>query len=139
MRTKMQPASTYLAALSAFIAGGCQHLDYAERIITLDGFSDRNYTELDEHLGESVCIRGRLSIDSTHHSVHFALRPIQDGNIITIGFSRIISGLSYDYVRRHGMVDGARYRVCGTLRDATPFRQCNYNDCKWYRLENSRT
>jgi len=101
----------------------------------LNGFSDGNYAELNRHLGASVCIRGRVTIDTA--GVYFALRPIENEGIIDIGFSRIISGLSAEQVRRNHMVDGGRYRVCGTLRDATPFRNCDHDQCKWYELENA--
>jgi len=137
MSTKAQSAAAYLAVLSSLLVGGCQHLENAYRDIMLHGFSDRNYVELNRNLGGPVCIYGRLSIDSVHQSVHFPLRPIQDGDVIVIGYSRILPGLSYDYVRRNGMVDGESYRICGTLRDATPFRRCDQNHCKWYKLENA--
>lgn len=137
MSMKTQSASAYLAALSALLVGGCQHLEHTYRDIILDRFSDRNYAELNSNLGVPVCIYGRLTIDSVHLSVHFPLRPIQDGDVTVIGYSRILPGLSYDYVRRNGMVDGESYRICGTLRDATPFRRCDHNHCKWYKLENA--
>lgn len=126
-----------VVAFAALLSGGSQQTEQLYHNIILDGFSDRNYVELNREIGSPVCVYGRLSIDPPHQSVHFSLRPMQVGDIVTIGYSRINSGLSYEYTRRHGMVDGRRYRVCGTLRDATPFRQCDYNYCRWYRLENS--
>jgi len=105
--------------------------------IVLDGFSEGNYGKLDRSVGDPVCIYGRMSIDSIHDSVYFPLQPMEEDEVITIGFSRVISGLSYDYANRNGMVDGQSYRVCGILRDATPFRQCGHNRCKWYKLEDA--
>jgi hypothetical protein len=78
-----------------------------------------------------------MYIDSAHRGVYFPLEPGESDGVITIGTSRIISGLSYDYALRRGMVDGESYRVCGTLRDATPFRQCDDDRCKWYELQNA--
>jgi hypothetical protein len=135
MNTKVLAGTAYLVILSIPLSAGCQSLERTSHDIVLNGFSDRNYVGLNRGMGASVCISGRISIDTA--GVYFALRPIRDGDIIDIGFSRIISGLSDEQVRRNNMVSGGRYRVCGTLRDATPFRQCDYDHCKWYRLENA--
>lgn len=128
---------TLLGSFCTVSTSGCQHIDSNYRVVTLDGFSDRNYVELNRSLGQPVCVHGRLSIDAVHQSAHFALQPIEDRGNIDIGFSRVVSGLSHEYVRRNGMVDGESYRICGVLRDATPFRQCDNNLCKWYALENA--
>ena len=135
MTPKFLPTVACVGFLGTLSTSGCQHLQDVDRHIVLHGFSDVNYVELNRNIGAFVCVRGALSIDSA--GVYFALQPIEDRNIIDIGFSRIISGLSYQHVRRNGMVSGRSYRVCGTLRDATPFRQCSHDHCKWYKLENA--
>jgi hypothetical protein len=137
MNSKAPFAIACLVILNSFSVTGCRHVEHTDRNIVLDGFSDRNYVELNRSLGARVCVYGRLSIDSVHHSVHFALQPVELEGIINVGFSRIISGLSYERVHRDGMADGESHRVCGTLRDATPFRQCDQDHCKWYKLENA--
>lgn len=137
MSTETLSATACLAILSIILSAGCQHLGHARRDLVLERFSDRNYAELDRRLGAISCIRGTIYIDSIHRSVYFPLESGEDDGVITIGISRIISGLSYDYALRSGMVDGESYRVCGVLRDATPFRQCDDPNCKWYKLENA--
>jgi hypothetical protein len=117
------------------LSAGDQPRDHRSREIVLRGFSDSAYAELDRGMGTPVCIRGRISIDTA--GVYFALQPIQAGDIIDVGFSRILLGLSNEQARRNNMVNGRRYRLCGTLRDATPFQQCDHDHCKWYELQNA--
>lgn len=136
MSTKILATAGYLAIFGGvLLSSGCQHLEHSSHDIVLDGFSNRNYVELNRSIGASICIRGRISIDTA--GIYFALRPIRDRDIIDIGFSRVISGLSDEQVHRNNMIGGGLYRVCGTLRDATPFRRCDYDHCKWYELENA--
>jgi hypothetical protein len=128
---------TSLIILSVVLIAGCQHVESYSRDVEINGFSDTNYAKLDGRLGTPVCILGQLTIDKVHRAVYFPLQTNKDSDVITLGLSRIISGLTYDDARRNAMAHGKRYRVCGTLRDATPFRRCDNNRCKWYRLENS--
>jgi hypothetical protein len=130
------PLALCLAILGTVLITGCRHVTNGSHDIVLDGFSDRNYLNLDRSLGSPVCIRGKVIIDRFHGGVYFPLQTNKNKEVITIGLSRIISGLTYDYARRNAMVGGKSYRVCGTLRYATPFRHCDDNDCKWYRMEN---
>jgi hypothetical protein len=126
----------YFVVIS-FLLASCEHIDYSNNEIVLDGFSDRNYVKLNNGLGARVCIRGMIFVDPIHRNVYFPLEPSEEGGVITIGISRVMSGLSIEYAVRRNMIDGQHYRVCGTLRDATPFRRCDYDRCKWYRLENA--
>ena len=124
-----------LAILSTFLLSACQHVDQAYRDIVLHGFSEGNYAQLNPRIGTAVCIRGRLSVTSM--GLHFPLQPVEDAGILSPGYSRIVTGLSYDYARHNKIVDGGNYRVCGTLQDATPFQRCDRNDCRWYELTDS--
>lgn len=103
--------------------------------IVLHYFSKKNYVELQKHLGQKVCVTGNLSIDSM--GVYYPLQPIGHEDVIDIGFSRINTGLSRLSVLRRGMVNGKVYTVCGLLKDATPFHNCDTNLCKWYALTNA--
>lgn len=136
MSEKSFPVLARFAIPSAALVIACQHVQSSSQEISLHGFSNRNYVNLNKALGTFVCVRGKILIDSTHQVVYFPLKPIIENDVITIGVSRV-KGLSYDYVHRNAMVDGRRYRVCGNLRDATPFQECEDNDCRWYNLENA--
>ena len=126
----------YLAILSTALVFGYQHIENYSKDIVINDFSDSNYASLDRNLGTPVCVRGKVTIDQFHGGVYFPLQTNKDKDVITVDLSRVSSGLTYDYARRHAMVHGKSYRVCGILRDATPFRHCDDNYCKWYRLEN---
>jgi len=123
----------WIAAVVSF--GGCYHRGEAPELIVLESFSDGNYAALNSHLGSSVCILGTLSVDSS--GVYFQLRPMEDDGIITIGVSRVVLDITGDEASRNGVAHGERVRACGALRDATPFRECEDNYCKWYKLENA--
>ena len=111
-------------------------MDQAEREIVLDGFSDSNYATLNQSIETSVCIRGVVWVSSMG-GLHFPLKPGEEDGVITLGYSRILTSLGYDYALRHRIVDGRKYRICGTLRDATPFPKCDRDDCRWYELVDS--
>lgn len=135
MSNKSLHVAVRLTILSTFLLNACQHVDQANQDIVLHGFSDGNYAQLNPRIGTAVCIRGRLSVSSM--GLHFPLQPVEDKGVLFPGYSRIVTGLSYDYARRNRIVDGGIYRVCGTLRDATPFRQCDRDYCRWYELGDS--
>lgn len=130
------PVVVRLALVSTLLLSGCQHMDQAYREIVLDGFSDSNFSQLNQNMGTPVCIRGRLLVTTV--GLHFQLEPSEDDGVISPGYSRIITGLKYDYAFRNGIVNGGNYRVCGTLRDATPFPKCDRDDCRWYKLVDSK-
>jgi hypothetical protein len=117
------------------ILSGCQHVGEPYREIDLDRFSDSNYSHLNPSLGDFVCIRGKLVVSSM--GLHFPLKPVEEEGVLSPGYSRIVTGLSYDYALRNRIVDGGNYRVCGILRDATPFPNCSRDDCRWYELGNA--
>lgn len=135
MSTRILAAAVPFTFLSAFLLIGCQHVDPTYRHLVLDGFSDSNYSQLNQSIGAPVCIRGRLVVSSM--GLHFPLQPIEDNGVLSPGYSRIVTGLSYDYALRNRIADGGNYQVCGTLRDATPFPQCERDDCNWYELDDS--
>ena len=128
------------ATLSACVPQGAgsvgSNVDNHTHEIVIDGFSDSNFTRLDRSLGDSVCITGKVTVDQFHGGVYFPLRTNSDSDVIVVDLPRVVSGLDYYYAGRNGIVHGGRYRVCGALRDATPFRLCDDNSCKWYRLDN---
>lgn len=135
MSAKALPAAARFTILSTFLLNGCQHVDQAYREIVLDGFSDSNYSQLNQGIGTPVCVRGRPVVSSM--GLHFALAPSEQNGVLSPGYSRIGTGLNYDYALRNRIVDGGNYRVCGVLRNATPFPQCDRDDCRWYELGNS--
>lgn len=129
----MKRANRLNLVLSCILAGqlACVHSQTEYSEILLDGFSDSNYAKLNSNLGSPVCVRGRIQIDSM--GIYFPLRPAEEGDVIDIGFSRILSGYSL-VDDPPQMRDGGVYTVCGILRDATPFRRCDHNYCRWYNL-----
>jgi hypothetical protein len=135
MSNKALKVAVRLTILSAFVLNGCQHLDQPYREIVLDGFSDSNYSQLNQSIGTPVCIRGKLVVSSM--GLHFALQPSEENGVLSPGYSRIVTGLNNDYALRNRIVDGRNYRVRGMLRDATPFPQCDRDDCRWYELGDS--
>jgi hypothetical protein len=114
-------------------AEGCSHGNLRKDSVYIDGYSESNYPLLDKSLGRYSCIVGRLLIDT--HGIFFPLQPIEKNGIIDVGFSRILTALDDEYVRKNNLRGGRVYRVCGILRDATPFPICETNDCRWYKLE----
>ena len=135
MNIEHLPVTVRLALLSTLLLSGCQHVGQTYRDLVLDGFSDSNFSQLNQNLGTPVCIRGRLFVTTV--GLHFPLAPSEDDGVLSPGYSRIITGLKYDYALRNRIVDGGYYRVCGTLRDATPFPKCDRDDCRWYELRDS--
>lgn len=122
-----------LALIPLLFACSDRNSDYPE--LLLDGFSDGNYVQIMGNIGNAVCVTGDLSIDSM--GVYFPLQPIERDGVIDIGFSRINTNLSFDYASGAGLQHQQTYTVCGILRDATPFEQCDSRFCKWYELRNA--
>ena len=122
------------ALISMSLAGGCQHKPDTTDQISIQGFSDINYTALNRGLGSHVCVYGRVVVDRFHGGVYFPLQPHMKDGIITVDPSRVVSGLSYNYTQSRQVRNGNKYRICGILQDATPFPKCNNNYCKWYKL-----
>ena len=129
---------TSLVAICVVALGfiGCHHFSPDEHDIVLAGFEQSNYLVLNEHVGERVCVVGRLSIDT--EGVYFALQPLERGELVDFGFSRIKVDLSGEHLERHNLESDRTRRICGDLRDVTPFRQCRDNFCKWYELANAK-
>jgi hypothetical protein len=103
--------------------------------IVLHEFSEGNYAALNRGLNNSVCVTGRLSIDSM--GVYYPLQPVEQEGAIDIGFSRVNTGLSRSLASRKGLRDGRVYTICGVLKDSTPFKGCDNNHCRWYVLTNA--
>ena len=135
MSGRLSLTTIWLAALSVTLVGACQHDRQSSRYILIRDFSKGNYDSLNSSLGLHVCIRGRVTVDRFHGGVYFPLQAYEDNGVITVDPSRIVSGLTYDYARGRGVSHRKIYTVCGLLRDATPCQKCDYNQCKWYRLE----
>lgn len=121
------------AALSCH---GCNHVDTIARDIVLDGYEDSNYEALNNSLGAKVCVIGTLSIDTA--GVYFPLQSLESGDLVNFGFSRINASLSHAPLASNEMRTGQVYRICGKLKDVTPFRKCSDNWCRWYELESAK-
>lgn len=132
MIPKCRPFYLPMVSIIFVVVSACEHSDGVAPSIALNGFSDRNYGPLNDNIGNYVCVNGVISIGP--NEIYFPLRPIEDDEVMDIGFSRIILPIDRSYVERDGITSGKRYRVCGTLQDATPFQQCDNNYCRWYRL-----
>lgn len=104
--------------------------------VSLRGFTKGNYTALERSLGRYTCVTGTLSVDSM--GVYFPLQPMEEDNVIDIGFSRVDTGLKRSVVLKEGLIGGRVYTVCGLLKHATPFKGCETNDCKWYALTDAK-
>jgi hypothetical protein len=106
-----------------------------EADINLNDFSAQNYSNLNSNIGRNVCIEGKLTDDTA--GIYFALQPIELDGVIDVGFSRL--NIIFDNDRRPKRIlsRGRRYTVCGDLEESTPFKRCQGNLCKWYRLSNA--
>jgi hypothetical protein len=121
--------------VAALHLAGCHHVDVSEGDIVLDGYQDSNYVALNGVLGTNVCVIGRLSIDTA--GAYFPLQPLERGSLVDFGFSRINTSLSDEFIKQNNMKSERKYRICGALKDTTPFHQCTNNYCKWYELQNA--
>lgn len=119
-------------AFAVITAGGCGRAIASPASIMLKGFSQSNYTSLERSLNGKVCITGKLVVNSM--GIYYPLQPMEKDGIITIGFSRISIEIDRAYVTRRGLKSGRNYTICGLLEDATPFKKCGTNHCKWYKL-----
>lgn len=120
------------AALTVLVASGCYRPPTSSQNIVLNGFSNQNYVLLERYIGNKICITGKLSIDSM--GVYYQLQPTEEENIIHLSFSRINTGLNRSLTIRKGLNNGSVQTICGLLKDTTPFKGCDTNDCKWYAL-----
>jgi hypothetical protein len=111
---------------------GCVHPASSSKGIVLEGFRSSNYTVLEKNIGQTVCITGKLSIDSM--GVYYPLQPLERDGIIGLGFSRIETGIKRDAALQSGLIHGGVYTLCGSLKNSTPFEGCDINECKWYAL-----
>src|SRR5262249_40818463 len=114
--------------VAALPLAGCHHVDAPGGDVVLAGYEDSNYAALDRVLGVDVCVTGRLTIDMG--DAYFPLRPARQGDLVTIGASRINTSLPARILERNYMKSERTYRICGVLKDATPFRQCANNYCR---------
>lgn len=120
------------AAVAASSACACYGPGTPSKNIMINGFSEKNYAALASNLGNAVCITGRLAIDSK--GVYYPLQPVEREGIIDFSFSRINVGLNRNLAFQRGLRNGRIHTICGLLHDATPFKHCEYNDCRWYSL-----
>ena len=95
--------------------------------------SPSNFKRLNGAIGKMACITGHLSVDSA--GVYFPLQPTHDGGVLNPGFSRITAALPRGGDRALPHLTSGTHTVCGILEDATPFKGCSVNECKWYRLD----
>jgi hypothetical protein len=121
---------------TSLIAADCRQLDAPFLDIELKSFSQSNYVALEKGVGKQVCITGRLSVDSA--GVYYRLQPMENKDIINLGFSRINTGLNTVTAIRRGIKNRRIQTICGLLNDETPFRNCNSDDCKWFGLTNAQ-
>lgn len=124
------------AALAVTLLGGCVRDVAYSHHIGLQGFSQRNYIALERLKGRNVCIRGRLTVDSM--GVYYALQPVESGDVIDLGFSRVKTDLSRNSALDNGLSNGGIYTICGLLEESTPFKGCDDSDCKWYTLNGAQ-
>jgi hypothetical protein len=134
------PIAAAISAGVTVLTGGCyQSATLAAKSsleIALQGFSERNYANLDKGLDSEVCISGKLAIDSM--GVYYPLQPVEEEDVITIGFSRINTGLDRLAASRKGLTNGGVHTICGLLENSTPFKNCDTNHCKWYTLTDAK-
>jgi hypothetical protein len=126
------PITVILSMLLIPSGPGCYASATKLSNIFIKGFSEKNYVALEKQLGKRICITGRLTIDSK--GVYYPLQPIERDGVIDLSYSRINTGLNRSLSLRDGMRNGKIYTVCGLLQNATPFKDCESNDCKWYSL-----
>lgn len=126
----MRTAPLLAAPILGIALLACSHAP-EHREIVLEGYAASNYAALNAALGTHACIVGELRRDVT--GVRFLLQPYEANGVLTPSPSRIMLPLSQR--AQESLRDGQRVRVCGTLEDATPWRQCDRDDCRWYALE----
>lgn len=124
-------ASVIALCLVPLFLGSCAIASMEQDDIVLEGFDDSNYALLSAAIGRHTCIVGVLYLEGTG-GAGFLLRPhLQDGAIVPAP-SRVFFDLRSDIQSR--LTDGQTLRVCGFLRDATPWSSCRRNDCRWFEL-----
>ncbi len=129
-----------LLLVSSLFLHGCAHSRASSEIVVLDGYSEGNYAELDEHIGtgKRVCVRGNLRVGAAD-GVYFQLQPVEKDGVLDPGFSRVTTDISRSVLDRHGLEIGStsEQTICGVVRDSTPFPKCDFNDCRWYEIRGS--
>lgn len=131
MKKLFEPAVA-VSASCLFALSACLHQAPPQDSLRIVGYSDENFAFLDRRIASRVCVQGELVIST--HGVYFPLAPIERDGVIEPGAARILSGLSYSAAMDKGLRHGAVHEICGTVQDATPFRNCTDNSCRWYKL-----
>lgn len=121
------------AGLSIVGLSSCAQTQIEEGDIVLRSYDDSNYAALNAALGTRACIVGTLEVDSLA-GVRFLLQPYERNGVVTPSPSRVVIDFGEETVAQHRLRDGQRRRVCGILQDATPWRTCRDDGCKWYEL-----
>lgn len=130
-------AKFLIYGLIVFLTTSCAHVPTSSiaPVVMIDGYSQRNYVAIDRHLESEVCVRGNLHSDTA--GIYFPLQPIEDENLISVGFSRIETDLSSDIADARNLRSQSDQTVCGFLVESTPFARCETNYCRWFELRNS--
>lgn len=123
--------------LGALLMTSCAHVRTSNDtpVVVLDGYSQENYTVLDRHLEAEVCVKGKLHSDTA--GIYFPLQPIEDENLISVGFSRISTDIATDLGGAGDLSSRSDQTVCGFLVESTPFARCKTNYCRWFELRSS--
>lgn len=109
---------------------------YGRANVILNGYSGANYVSLNKNIGHYLCVTGKLAVNTS--GVYFALQPVEKDGLIDPGFSRVITDLSNTTTKGLTLFTESRHTVCGTLKSNSRFARCTINECKWYKLTNSR-
>lgn len=131
MRAKrLMLTSSILLACGPVFAAGCSAGDASLSL-------PRDASKLFAHTNSVVCVRGVISNDD--NGVYILLTPyLDEDGTISPSPSRIWLDAEHRDPRLSSLKDGSRYRICGALRDATPWPACEDDECRWYTLENAR-
>lgn len=130
-------AKCSFCGLGALLMTSCAHVRTSNDtpVVMLDGYSQDNYAVLDNHLESEICVRGKLHSDTT--GIYFPLQPIEDENLISVGFSRISTDISGSLADTRDLSSRSDQTVCGFLVESTPFARCETNYCRWFELRGS--
>lgn len=100
--------------------------------ISLSGVTDMTYDQMDKSVGSSVCLLGKVY--SSQLGSYFPLQPAEEDGVITSGSSRVMVSQS-NMSKRVVIVDNETYRICGVIKEITPFPSCTTKRCKWYEID----
>ena len=132
MRTLFSKFITMAWAIGPLMLVSCSSV-----IPDVNLIGEANVSALRIHINNRVCITGVMNNDDL--GLYILLAPfVDEDGVIQPSPPRIQIIPAHSSDSLQGLVGGQSHRVCGILKDITPSKNCQSNDCKWYELRESR-